>query len=69
MGVKHLNRLVKKKQFVAVKLKRRLKKKRASKYDEKVTLAPLTFEEAMEKAVKFDKDGDKRETKGEKEKE
>jgi hypothetical protein len=28
------------------------KKERAKKYDEKVTLAPITFEEAIELAVK-----------------
>lgn len=42
----------KKKTVVVVKLKGKPKKKRASKYEEKVALAPLTFDEAMTLAVK-----------------
>lgn len=47
-----MSKVAKKKTVIEVKLKAKPKKKRASKYEEKVTLAPLTFDDAITLAVK-----------------
>jgi len=50
-GVIHVRRVTKKK-AVEVKQNAKPRKKRQSKYEQKVSLAPLTFDEAMSLAVK-----------------